>query len=508
MNSLDVDRRQEGQRHREEERVERALQRAVDEGRQAELRLEVVGAAGRLPDVLGRPGTPRTRPSRRASASVISGWGLSSLPAAGAAPRRPASGARRPSARRRRPGSDPRRACRAIRSVSPGRPVTTRAGRPVASAVTKPLSRRDAAKPTTGAVWGVNSVDARQAAPARILRTTCQLETSAGLIAVTRVRSPMRKPRTPMPSAVRRGVDRLGQHRVRRVAEVVPEELPARGGQEQVLAAAVQPSAVISPSTRRRQRLPGLFLAAGPDQGLLLDCTDWSTSSAGATWATDNGPPLVVATASRTDRPPAIRVDDGAVAERRLRRHGPAALRERPCRTRPRPAGRARPTCPRRSDPCRRWRRRSSARRPVRRSGPAGAGDRLSATGTCSHAIRGDAERHLAILVDSTESGPASAPRRGVLARGGCGDELRRRRPEEGPDLGQMTKRMARIDGDDDEPAHDDQPRSPAGRRRIRRSVRAGETTSGRAGVTGPPARRVRSDTAIYWILPSSSLAI
>ena len=43
----------------------------------------------------------------------------------------------------------------------------------------------------------------------------------------------------------------------------------------------------------------------------------------------------------------------------------------------------------------------------------------------------------------------------------------------------------------------------------IRRSVRAGETTSGRAGIAGPPDREgLLVLTAIYWILPSSSLAI
>ena len=44
---------QERQRHREHQRVERALERAVDQRGQAELGLEVIGAAGGLPDVGG-----------------------------------------------------------------------------------------------------------------------------------------------------------------------------------------------------------------------------------------------------------------------------------------------------------------------------------------------------------------------------------------------------------------------------------------------------------------------
>ena len=65
-----------GEGHREEQRVERALDGAEDEGHQAELRLEVVGAAGGLPDVLGLARSPRTRPCRRARASETSGCGL------------------------------------------------------------------------------------------------------------------------------------------------------------------------------------------------------------------------------------------------------------------------------------------------------------------------------------------------------------------------------------------------------------------------------------------------
>ena len=48
-----VERRRERERDREDEGVEGPLQRAVDERRQAELRLEVVRAARRLPDVVG-----------------------------------------------------------------------------------------------------------------------------------------------------------------------------------------------------------------------------------------------------------------------------------------------------------------------------------------------------------------------------------------------------------------------------------------------------------------------
>ena len=42
----------------------------------------------------------------------------------------------------------------------------------------------------------------------------------------------------------------------------------------------------------------------------------------------------------------------------------------------------------------------------------------------------------------------------------------------------------------------------------MRRSVRAGDTAIGRAGIAGPPEWKVSALTAIYWILPSSSLAI
>ena len=48
-----VHRAEHAQRDGEEQRIERPLERADDERRQAELGLEVVGAAGRLPDVLG-----------------------------------------------------------------------------------------------------------------------------------------------------------------------------------------------------------------------------------------------------------------------------------------------------------------------------------------------------------------------------------------------------------------------------------------------------------------------
>ena len=48
-----VERAHHRERDREEQRVERALDRAEDQRHQAELRLEVVGAAGGLPDVLG-----------------------------------------------------------------------------------------------------------------------------------------------------------------------------------------------------------------------------------------------------------------------------------------------------------------------------------------------------------------------------------------------------------------------------------------------------------------------
>ena len=48
-----VDGGEEGEGHRDEERVERPLERAVDQRRQAELRFEVIGPAGRLPDPRG-----------------------------------------------------------------------------------------------------------------------------------------------------------------------------------------------------------------------------------------------------------------------------------------------------------------------------------------------------------------------------------------------------------------------------------------------------------------------
>ncbi len=48
-----VHRAEDGERNREEQRVEGALERADEQRRQRELGLEVVGAAGRLPDVLG-----------------------------------------------------------------------------------------------------------------------------------------------------------------------------------------------------------------------------------------------------------------------------------------------------------------------------------------------------------------------------------------------------------------------------------------------------------------------
>ena len=44
--------------------------------------------------------------------------------------------------------------------------------------------------------------------------------------------------------------------------------------------------------------------------------------------------------------------------------------------------------------------------------------------------------------------------------------------------------------------------------RTIRRAVRLRETTSGRAGIAGPPARTVSGLTLTYWIFPSSSLAM
>ena len=58
-------------------------------------------------------------------------------------------------------------------------------------------------------------------------------------------------------------------------------------------------SAVISPSTGGVSACRVSSLRLGPIRAF-FSCTDWSRSSAGATWATDNGPPLVVATASRT----------------------------------------------------------------------------------------------------------------------------------------------------------------------------------------------------------------
>ena len=48
-----VERAEDGERDGEHERVERALDRAEDERHQADLRLEIVGGAGGLPDVLG-----------------------------------------------------------------------------------------------------------------------------------------------------------------------------------------------------------------------------------------------------------------------------------------------------------------------------------------------------------------------------------------------------------------------------------------------------------------------
>ena len=48
-----VERGQDGKRHREQHRVERALDGAEDERHQTKLGLDVVGGAGRLPDVLG-----------------------------------------------------------------------------------------------------------------------------------------------------------------------------------------------------------------------------------------------------------------------------------------------------------------------------------------------------------------------------------------------------------------------------------------------------------------------
>ena len=44
--------------------------------------------------------------------------------------------------------------------------------------------------------------------------------------------------------------------------------------------------------------------------------------------------------------------------------------------------------------------------------------------------------------------------------------------------------------------------------RAMRRLVRARETTSGRAGETGPPAPRTSELSATYWTLFSSSLAM
>ncbi len=49
----DVEGAEQGERHGEQQRVERPLQRPEDQRGEAELGLEVVGAAGGLPDVLG-----------------------------------------------------------------------------------------------------------------------------------------------------------------------------------------------------------------------------------------------------------------------------------------------------------------------------------------------------------------------------------------------------------------------------------------------------------------------
>ena len=118
-----------------------------------------------------------------------------------------------------------------------------------------------------------------------------------------------------------------------------------------------------------------------------------------------------------------------------------------------------------------------------------------------------DGVRDLTILVDSEDPGCSRPPCRAGSRRWIRSDQRRRGHLEQGIDLDHDDEQDCEDRGDDDEAAHDDQAGGPL----IGADPAAGseppETTSGRAGGAGPPASSTSTLTAIYWILPSSSLA-
>ena len=161
-----VHRAEHAERDREQQRVERALERADEQRRQRELRLEVVVAAARLPDVLRARRSPRTRRVPKSDASDSSGMRVrrrratASLPGAG---ERSAVALGREGQRRR--GADRRRA--APERAARGRVLE--AERAVAARRRgSDRSRCDGASCAIGAGIAREVADPREAAPAAV----------------------------------------------------------------------------------------------------------------------------------------------------------------------------------------------------------------------------------------------------------------------------------------------------------------------------------------------------
>src|SRR6266850_893134 len=198
---------------------------------------------------------------------------------------------------------------------------------PPASAVTKPLSRRDGLIATTGAPCGSKSwTRLSSAAPPVGGGTTCQLEMAPAASPTTSVRSPMRNVSavTGAPPTVA-GSASLGLPRSRMSYRTSwPREVPMKRSSPRPS----RRSAVISPSTAT---LSGCTDSSrrSPPIGAFFSVTVSTISSRGPTCATVTGPESGATAVTRARSRPSIAIGAGAAASgvsgtsRRL----PSALR-------------------------------------------------------------------------------------------------------------------------------------------------------------------------------------
>ena len=113
-------------------------------------------------------------------------------------------------------------------------------------------------------------VDASQTTPTRRILHHLPARHTPGLVTRHERAIADEEPQHPDGGAIGRRVDRLGEHRAGRSPEVVPEELAARGPEEEVLAAPVQPERRDLALDRGHQRLTRLLPATGADESLAL----------------------------------------------------------------------------------------------------------------------------------------------------------------------------------------------------------------------------------------------